>query len=72
LAATALNKHKGLQQFFKYLVDEDEMDRSPMERVKQPPLVRGDRSLAITIGDRPGSAGGFLNCRIADAQEMPR
>ena len=35
-AATALNKHKGLQQFFKYLVDEDEMDRSPMDRVKQP------------------------------------
>ncbi|MET7426031.1 hypothetical protein [Dactylosporangium sp. NPDC005555] len=26
-----------------------------------PQLVRGDRSLAVTIGDRPGSAGGFLN-----------
>ncbi|MDX8031688.1 tyrosine-type recombinase/integrase [Lentzea sp. BCCO 10_0856] len=36
-AATALNKHKGLQQFFKWLVqDEEEMDHSPMERVKQP------------------------------------
>ncbi|WP_344513224.1 tyrosine-type recombinase/integrase [Dactylosporangium maewongense] len=48
-AATALNKHKGLQQFFKYLVDEDEMDRSPMDRVKQPktpkkliPVMRDD------------------------------
>src|SRR5258705_11502463 len=35
-AATALNKHKGLQQFFKCLVDEDEMDRSRMDRVRQP------------------------------------
>jgi integrase/recombinase XerC len=35
--ATALNKHKGLQQFFKWLmVDEEEIDRSPMERVRQP------------------------------------
>ncbi|MET7395956.1 phage integrase N-terminal SAM-like domain-containing protein [Dactylosporangium sp. NPDC005572] len=33
-AATALNKHKGLQQFFRWLVDEGEMDRSPMERVR--------------------------------------
>ena len=35
--ATALNKHKGLQQFFKWLqLDEEDIDRSPMERVKQP------------------------------------
>ncbi len=33
---TALNKHKSLQQFFKYLLEEEEIDRSPMERVKQP------------------------------------
>jgi site-specific recombinase XerD len=32
-----LNKHKGLQQFFKWLmVDEEAIDRSPMERVRQP------------------------------------
>jgi site-specific recombinase XerD len=32
-----LNKHKGLQQFFKWLMlDEQEIDRSPMERVRQP------------------------------------
>jgi hypothetical protein len=36
-ASTALNKHKGLQQFFKWLMpDEGEIDRSPMERVRQP------------------------------------
>jgi integrase/recombinase XerC len=36
-ASTALNKHKALQQFFKWLViDEEEMDRSPMDRVGQP------------------------------------
>lgn len=49
-ASTALNKHKGLQQFFKWLLlDEEAIDRSPMERVKQPktptkliPIIRDD------------------------------
>ena len=35
-AATALNKHKGLQQFFKWLAEDEEIARSPMERVRQP------------------------------------
>jgi integrase/recombinase XerC len=36
-ASTALNKHKTLQQFFRWLQeDEQEIDRSPMDRVKQP------------------------------------
>jgi integrase/recombinase XerC len=35
-ASTALNKHKSLQQFFKFLLAEQEIDRSPMERVRQP------------------------------------
>jgi site-specific recombinase XerD len=36
-ASTALNKHKGLQQFFKWLmVDEEAIDHSPMQRVRQP------------------------------------
>ncbi|CCH29342.1 Phage integrase family site specific recombinase [Saccharothrix espanaensis DSM 44229] len=40
-AATALNKHKGLQQFFKWLwLDEEEIERSPMERVRQPKVTR--------------------------------
>ena len=35
-ASTALNKHKGLQQLFTWLMlDEQDIDRSPMERVKQ-------------------------------------
>jgi integrase/recombinase XerC len=35
--STALNKHKGLQQFFTWLLlDEQDIDRSPMDRVKQP------------------------------------
>lgn len=38
-ASTALNKHKALQQFFKWLMlDEGEIDRSPMERVRQPKM----------------------------------
>lgn len=48
-AATALNKHKGLQQFFRWLVEEEELDRSPMLRVAQPkteqkliPVMRDD------------------------------
>jgi integrase len=40
-ALTALNKHKGLQQFFKWLlVDEQAIDRSSMERVRQPKTPR--------------------------------
>jgi integrase/recombinase XerC len=35
-ASTALNKHKSLQQFFKWLVGEGEMESSPMARVPQP------------------------------------
>jgi integrase/recombinase XerC len=36
-ASTALNKHKALQQFFKWLVvEEEELDRSPMAGVRQP------------------------------------
>src|SRR3954469_16749685 len=48
-ASTALNKHKGLQQFFRWLLDEDEITRSPMDRIKQPktpqkliPVIRDD------------------------------
>ncbi|RKT69342.1 site-specific recombinase XerD [Saccharothrix variisporea] len=49
-AATALNKHKGLQQFFKWLQwDEEEIERSPMDRLRQPkvekrlvPVIRDD------------------------------
>jgi integrase/recombinase XerC len=54
-AATALNKHKCLQQFFKWLmVDEEEIDQSPMARVRQPkmpkhliPIIRDDDTKRI-------------------------
>jgi integrase/recombinase XerC len=54
-AATALNKHKALQQFFKWLmVDEQEIDQSPMLRVRQPktpkrliPIIRDDDTKKI-------------------------
>ncbi|MGC4863410.1 tyrosine-type recombinase/integrase [Micromonospora sp. DT41] len=48
-ASTALNKHKGLQQFFKWLLVEEDIDRSPMDRVRQPktpqkliPIIRDE------------------------------
>ncbi|MFD4602400.1 tyrosine-type recombinase/integrase [Streptomyces sp. NPDC058464] len=54
-ASTALNKHKGLQQFFKCLMlDEGEIVRSPMERVRQPklpqklvPVIRGEETSKV-------------------------
>lgn len=36
--ATANNRYRALQQFFGWLLDEEEIDRSPMERMK-PPIV---------------------------------
>lgn len=35
-AATSLNKHKSLQQFFRWLLEEGEIERSPMSGVPQP------------------------------------
>lgn len=53
-ASTAVNKYKGLQQFFRYLVDEEEMTRHPMERIPQPttpqklvPIVVDDELTAL-------------------------
>ena len=53
--ATALNKHKALQQFFKWLMlDEEEIDQSPMLRVRQPktptrlvPIIRDEDTKKI-------------------------
>jgi len=59
-ASTALNKYKGLQQFFRYLVEDEEMARHPMDRIRQPtqpeklvPVVADDelsRLLATCAG----------------------
>ena len=54
-ASTALNKYKGAQQFFRWLVeDEEAMDRSPMTRVRQPkvpkkeiPVMRDEETKAL-------------------------
>ncbi|GAA2709650.1 hypothetical protein Apa02nite_081440 [Actinoplanes palleronii] len=47
-ASTALNKHKGLQQFFKWLVEEEDLERSPLDRVKQP---KTGQTLIPILGD---------------------
>jgi integrase/recombinase XerC len=54
-ASTALNKHKGLRQFFTWLRDdEQEIERSPMERVRQPktpqkliPIIRDEDTAKV-------------------------
>ncbi|GLI02986.1 tyrosine-type recombinase/integrase [Phytohabitans aurantiacus] len=60
-AATALNKHKALQQFFRWLAEDGEIERSPMEHVRQPktpqpmiPIIHSDdtRRLLDVCRDR--------------------
>lgn len=53
-ASTAVNKYKGLQQFFRYLVDEEEIAGSPLARIPQPktpkklvPVVADDGVTAL-------------------------
>ena len=67
-AATAVNKNEGLQQFFKWLlVDEQAIDRNPMERVRQPktptklvPVIR-DANTAKVLEACKGN--GFVGLR---------
>jgi integrase/recombinase XerC len=67
-AATALNKHKALTQFFTWLEkDEEEIDQSPMRRVRQPsvptklvPIIRDDDTARILATCRPKT---FANLR---------
>ncbi len=67
-ASTALNKHKGLQQFFKWLlVDEQAIDRNPMDRVRQPktptklvPVMRQDDTAKVLEACK---GKGFANLR---------
>ena len=66
-ASTALNKHKSLQQFFKWLVADEEIDRSPMDRVRQPktpkklvPVIRDEDTKKILDACR---GKGFANLR---------
>lgn len=47
-ASTALNKHKGLQQFFRWLAEEEDLPRSPLDRVRQP---KTEQKLIPVLGD---------------------
>jgi site-specific recombinase XerD len=47
-ASTALNKHKGLQQFFRWLAEEEDLARSPLDRVRQP---KTGQKLIPVLGD---------------------
>jgi len=66
-AATAVNKHKCLQQFFRFLVDEQEINRSPMDRVRQPktpqklvPVMRDEDTRRLLEACK---GTGFVNLR---------
>lgn len=47
-ASTALNKHKGLQQFYRWLAEEEDLVRSPLDRVRQP---KTEQKLIPVLGD---------------------
>src|SRR5258705_1767817 len=76
-AATALNKHKGPQQFFKWLVAEEDLDRSPMARVPQPktpqkliPIIRDDDTKKLLDACR---GKGFVQLLLGwMSEDMPR
>lgn len=72
-AATALNKYEALQQFFRHLLDEEEINRDPMARMSQPdpgeklvPIVR-DGEMDALFATCKGKS--FLNRRdVAEPQ----
>ncbi|GIM92973.1 tyrosine-type recombinase/integrase [Paractinoplanes toevensis] len=47
-ASTGLNKHKALQQFFRWLAEENEIERSPMHDLPQP---RAAQKLVEVLSD---------------------
>ncbi|WP_412746001.1 tyrosine-type recombinase/integrase [Krasilnikovia sp. MM14-A1004] len=47
-ASTALTKHKGLQQFYRWLTEEEDLVRSPLERVRQ---SKTEQKLIPILGD---------------------
>jgi integrase/recombinase XerC len=51
-------KFRALQQFWKWCVDEDEIDRSPMERMKAPTVavVHGAQLSGARLGECASSA----------------
>jgi integrase/recombinase XerC len=64
--ASSLNKHKGLQQFFRWLGQEDEMQRSPMSGV---PLPDAGQKLIPLISD--AETGQILDaCKESSFQQL--
>ncbi|HEY0640125.1 MAG TPA: tyrosine-type recombinase/integrase [Pseudonocardiaceae bacterium] len=51
-ASTAVNKYKGLQQFFRYLVEDEEMARNPLDRIPQP--SRPEKLIPVVEDDELG------------------
>lgn len=66
-ASTAANKFRALQQFYRYMFEEEEIDRSPFERLKQPKVpkklipILHDEQLAALLADCKGK--GFVQLR---------
>ena len=61
-ASTAANKYRALQQFYRYLFEEEEIERSPFDRLKQPkapkkliPILSDDK-LAALLADCKGKS----------------
>jgi hypothetical protein len=48
-ALTAVNKHKGLQQFYKYVEDEEKISRHPMRRMPQPKKM--EKLIPVVLDD---------------------
>lgn len=67
-ASTAVNKHKCLQQFFRFLVEEQETDRSPMDRIRQ---KRGPLDPAPALRRCPADAGRPATTRSARWRVLP-
>jgi len=75
-ASTANVTYRALQQFMKWLLDEEEIDRSPMERMKPPivpekpvPVLTEAQLRALPFGRQTGLAlGRYLRVRAREPQ----
>jgi site-specific recombinase XerD len=51
-ASTAATRYRGLQQFFKWLVEEGEIRASPMARMRPPKLEEKQPIVVLTVDDQ--------------------
>lgn len=68
-SATVRNRFVGLQQFFKWLLDEGEITRSPMDRIKRPVVDETSKdivpaSVMGTVFSRLEKAKGWRECAV--------